>query len=406
MVYRIVVGLLTIIGLVVNVRLYRDTSQASIDREVLQQLNYLEAALQGGAGDEMQALFPEGFFFTHVLYGLTWVELSQASSVAPQVRDRALDQARWALEQLESAEGTRVYDQALDPPYGIFYAGWHTWLEGGLLTMQDAQAYDSTDVERFIANCERLAMAFAQRETPFLESYRGAAWPSDALVGIAALRLHDRLFAPRFEHTTTEWLTRVKSRLDPATRLIPHEARLPEGGVAEGARGSSQSLMLRFLIEVDAAFAQVHYRRFRRQFVSTRGGIPGVREYAKGTSGPGDIDSGPVVFDLGAAATIVTLGTARTYGDQALADPLLQTIESLGLPLSPGGKKRYLFGQLPIGDAFLAWSKVARPHQELHTVAPYAPVGRWWWRLPFHGITFVLVMLVWIPVVRSKYRSS
>ena len=46
----------------------------------------------------MQGLFPEGDFFTHVLYGLSWVQVGQRPGVAPATRD----QARAALfESLE-----------------------------------------------------------------------------------------------------------------------------------------------------------------------------------------------------------------------------------------------------------------------------------------------------------------
>ncbi|MEV5504756.1 hypothetical protein AB0M50_56070, partial [Nonomuraea fuscirosea] len=42
---------------------------------VRRQLAFLRGALDAGAAEDAQALFPEGYFFLHVLYGLTWVEL-------------------------------------------------------------------------------------------------------------------------------------------------------------------------------------------------------------------------------------------------------------------------------------------------------------------------------------------
>ena len=406
MLYRVVIILVTGVLLLINVRLYSGARAGDLDEQALKQLTYLEQALQGGAGEEMQGLFPEGFFFIHALYGLTWIELARHATGEPGLRERALLQARWALEQLESDEGRRVFNRTLDPPYGVFYAGWRTWLHGGMLAIQDPQAYDSTEVHRYVSACERLSMAFDRSETPFLPSYQGAAWPSDALVGIAALRLHDLLFEPRFEGTIAHWLAEAKSRLDPGTGLLPHEVDYQSGQATEGARGSSQALMLRFLFEVDPDFARAQYRRFRRSFVTTLGGLPGVREYPKGGSGTGDIDSGPVVFGLGAAATIVALGTARTYGDQALAEPLMQTIEALGFSWTWAGKKRYLFGQLPIGDAFLVWSKIARPVTASAPIATNTSIVKWWWRLPLHSGALLIVGLLWMPVFRRKFRTS
>src|SRR4029077_12781593 len=68
---------------------------------VRRQLTYLRAALEAGAGTDAQALFPEGDFFLHELYGLTWVELGQRA-VQPA---RALAEARWALSQLDTPSG-------------------------------------------------------------------------------------------------------------------------------------------------------------------------------------------------------------------------------------------------------------------------------------------------------------
>jgi hypothetical protein len=42
----------------------------------------------------MQEPFPEGYFFSYALYGLTWVDVGMRDG-AP--RDRALAEARWAL---------------------------------------------------------------------------------------------------------------------------------------------------------------------------------------------------------------------------------------------------------------------------------------------------------------------
>ena len=73
MLYRVVIILVTGVLLLINVRLYSGARAGDLDEQALKQLTYLEQALQGGAGEEMQGLFPEGFFFIHALYGLTWI---------------------------------------------------------------------------------------------------------------------------------------------------------------------------------------------------------------------------------------------------------------------------------------------------------------------------------------------
>src|SRR5687767_5941653 len=62
---------------------------------VRRQLAFIRSELNSGAGERAQQLFPEGYFFLHVLYGLSWVELGMRKSVGQ--RAEALRQARWAL---------------------------------------------------------------------------------------------------------------------------------------------------------------------------------------------------------------------------------------------------------------------------------------------------------------------
>jgi hypothetical protein len=59
------------------------------------------------------------------------------------------------------------------------------------------------------------------------------------------------------------------------------------------------------------------------------------------------------------------------------ADPLLHASEGFGLPVSWGGAKRYLFGVVPIGDAFLVWSKAARPWIAPSKTSELPAVVRW-----------------------------
>ncbi|MFI1471371.1 hypothetical protein [Streptomyces wuyuanensis] len=61
------------------------------------------------------------------------------------------------------------------------------------------------------------------------------------------------------------------------------------------------------------------------------------------------------------SASVVTAGAAQVHGDAALAEGLTNLGELLGVPVDTPWTKRYAFGLLPIGDAFVAWSKTAPP---------------------------------------------
>lgn len=334
----------------------------------------------------MQRRFPEGYFFSYVLYGLTWVDVALHDTGR---RDEALREARWALERLDSRQGRAPFDAGLRPARGVFYVGWSSRLRGGVIELA---GLDAPEVARLTADCDALAEAFDETG-PFLEAYPGQAWPVDSTVAIAALRLHDRLLGPRYRPVIDAWMTQAAGRLDPDTGLLPHRSAPHR----EGSRGSSQAVIQRFLPEIDPDWAQAQYRRFRSLFVVTRLGQPGVREYPPGRSGAGDVDSGPLILGISASASVVTLGAARMHGDQALAGPLTGLGEAIGLPLQLGSNKRYLLGLMPVADAFLAWAAAAQPLDTLDG-ATYPRVVGWWWRLPWHVLTLLTIGMLWLPL--------
>lgn len=397
--YAFSASLLTLLLTLANVRLHIPAARAytyrQVGPDVVPQLQYLGEALRQGAGARMQGLFPEGYFFSHVLYGLSWVEVGVRQPARAPLRTEALDEARWALEQLEGSAGRAPFDLELDPPYGVFYTGWTTWLRGGIVRL------DRTDVAttaRFVADCEALAAAFEGSETPFLPAYPGQAWPVDSVVAIAALRLHDAMLPPRYTDVVGDWLAAARTRLDPATGLLPHRVDPQTGALLEGTRGSSQSVIQRFLVDVDPTWARGQYLLFRRQFVVSPMVVVGVREYPPGEAGLGDVDSGPLIGGVSASATVVTLGAAQVHGDRTLAAPILHQSEGLGFPVEVGETKRYALGVLPVGDAFLVWSKSARPWVAGPMQLTLPRVVPWWWRLPWHALALALVAFLWSPI--------
>jgi hypothetical protein len=156
----------------------------------------------------------------------------------------------------------------------------------------------------------------------------------------------------------------MQTKLD-KNGLIPHSVDLGHGDAIGKARGSSQSLILAFLIDIDSNFAKTQYQQFKNLFVDERFGLPGIREYVKGETHFGDIDSGPVILGIGGAASIVGMGTCGQYHDMTLYDGLSNSIKGFGMTYSLFGKRRYLFGQIPMADAFIAWSQSRVPLHNL-----------------------------------------
>lgn len=348
-------------------------------RAAIAQLTHLEHGLEERA-NEMQRIFPEGRVFTLALYGLAWVDIGRAAK-DEATRARALAEARRALALVDAPASREGFGPAGGLPFGVFYEGWTRHLRAGVLHLAGGATRDTA----FRGACARLDSAY-RANGPWVESYPGEAWPADAASGAAVLRSCGTLLDPRYTRTAQDWLRAALARADPATGLIPHAAGSPQ------PRGESVALMIRFIYEIDPAVAAAQYRGFETTFATRFGGLlPAAREYPRGTSGGGDIDSGPVVLGVSAPASVVGIAAARITGHPAAAADLRATPEVLGVPIQLGRGRSYAFGKLPIGEAFLAWASVVRPWNQ--PPAPLSPAPS-----PYAGWRWIW-MTIWTAVL-------
>jgi hypothetical protein len=272
--------------------------------------------------------------------------------------------------------------------------------------LQSPEKRPKDEVERFQEKCQEMAEAFEHSQLPFLTSYTSQTWPVDSVVAIAALRLHDKLYPPRFANTIERWKSAARQSAEASTGLLPHRVDSQTGEILEGARASSQSLIVRFLLEIDPAWAQTQYTSFRQQFIRPVFGIYGTHEYPPGVFSLGDVDSGPLIGGVSLSATVVSLAAAQVYGDRNLADAYLQSGEALGFPWQIGAEKSYAFGLLPVGDAFLVWAKTSSPWVAEKQTTEWPPLVPWYWRLPAHLVSIVFMVIVWLVDLRKLSSGS
>ena len=76
----------------------------------------------------------------------------------------------------------------------------------------------------------------------------------------------------------------------------------------------------------------------------------------------------------------------QRYGDTTTAVSLRNSIEAFGLPTRGRHGKRYLFGQLPIADAFIAWGNSVEASRELRS--------RDQWRGTFRGLSALVILVL------------
>ncbi len=387
--YRSIILILLFFVVILNVRLYysptfSEIEDVSFNQSVYEQLQFIKAQINLGQDDEMQALYPEGYIFIHALYALSWKDLIQDIPKTSRKFKEGLTEIRHSLKAILSEQAKSIYPEDLPIPNSAFYTGWSTLILGHLLKLEGEKHLYQSDMRRFHKNCEIIEDALSKTTSPYFESYTGDAWPVDTTVAVAALQLHDKLYTPRYQQTIQDWVQKVRRHLDPHTGLIPHAVDAISNESIKGARGCSQSLTLNFLYDIDPLFAHEQFEQFISLFLDKRIGLQGLREYPKGTSGSADIDSGPVIWGIGASATIVGLRTLRRFGHHDQASMIRNNLESFGFPISVDEKKRYLFGQVLMADVFIAWSNALE--------TKHRPIQNPWWRLQFHLSSFIFIL--------------
>jgi len=352
--------------------------------------------LRNGAAEDMQQLFPEGYVFLHALYGLGWCEVASRLNDKSDLYQEAHAEIQCAYDHVDSDAGKSIFSEYQILPRGAFYNGWSSYLLVKKLSIEQPAKRNPEEIARFETQCKSIAEALAAQPSPYLTSYPGAAWPADMVLCMASLSAHDKVFDAHYRMEIGAWLKKVKARLDPHG-LIPHEVHPRSGAMVEQARGCSQSLMLCFLPDIDTEFCLEQYTRYRGLFLDHRFGLPGIREYPPGNFGLGDVDSGPVFLQIGSVASIVGIRSLRVNGDISEATMLRNSLEPFALPLSSGDEKKYFFGQMPMGDAFLAWAHAAGQAEDM--------VEESAWRIKFHSYSAAIILLSALGYWYSKKRA-
>lgn len=393
---------LIIIVLVINCRLYyspevRIDEGQKVNVDLLNQLQGLKSSLGNHADRDMQQLFPEGFIFMNALYGLAWCNVIEDADRQSRIFLEGSEEIQKSLSKINSDEGRAPFYESLPLSHGAFYTGWSSYLLGKKLSLEKIEDHDPEEAERFKKQCEKIALAI--EENVFPESYKGGAWPADAIVCVATLVMHDKIFTPLYDSTVHGWVEKVKTLLD-THGLIPHSINPSDNKTIEGARGSSQSLMLIFLNEIDKGFAEKQFQIYYENFVDQKMGLMGIREYPKGYPGDGDIDSGPVILQMGASATLAGMQTLNLYHKIEEGTAIRKGIEAIGFPTNQAHSKSYLFGLMPMADTFIAWSDSSVETE--NTEHPF---------LMFHLYSVTLItstiLLCWaiLRLTRKKYSS-
>ena len=340
----------------INFKLYHSPNfttknKITYDSGQLKHLRFIQEKMNQDAALEMQKLYPEGYVFMNALYGLAWAEFGE------KIKDKnaalyreALGQVNYATLAVFSPTGTSIFPKEQRITYGAYYSGWSNYLLGKKILLNPKQETD--DNTRFKNKCEEIAKVITTGNSPYVASYRNQTWPADITVAVASLALHDRIFETRYQDTIQIWINRVKNNLN-EKGMIPHDYY--EGSNPSVSRGSSMSLMLCFLHEIDPYFSNELFSKYKDEFLTYKFGLPGIREHYKDIDLGADVDSGPVILSVGGSASIVGQKAMALHGEKTIAKGIRNSIEGFGLGWEGKKSKNYLLGRLAMADVFIAW---------------------------------------------------
>lgn len=155
-------------------------------------------------------------------------------------------------------------------------------------------------------------------------SYENVAlrWPADQSATLASLARFDAAHGTTLlEEPLAAWEKELERHVDADTGL-PRSEVTGRGPGAKFPRGCAQSFMTKYLAEADPALAARWWTAYREHFFVRVGPVVGFREWPRGVERRADVDSGPIVFGIGTAASAFALAAARSQGDTALAAQL------------------------------------------------------------------------------------
>ena len=206
---------------------------------------------------------------------------------------------------------------------------------------------------------DALTRRMAAAPNGLVETYPGEWYPVDNAPLLASIAVHAR--ATNRPSTTLRMLEENYRRraVDPVTGLL-FQALAADGSPRDKPRGSGSALAAFFFSHGMPALSREIFQAVRRELATNVLGFGAIREYPRGESGSGDIDSGPVVFGFGFSATGFSIGGARVCADGELFHRLYASARLAGAPIHPSGRIEFVTAG-PLGNAILLAMLTARP---------------------------------------------
>lgn len=193
-----------------------------------------------------------------------------------------------------------------------------------------------------------------------LPSYPEEYYPMDNCAVAGSIGMHSRATGTDRSDFLRRWGENFRNRyVERKTGLLIQAVDRNSGAGIDHPRGSGTALGAYWLSFADPKLSAELFDAIRRELADPLLGFGGIKEYPKGITGSGDVDSGPVVFGYGVSPTGFTISLSRIHGDRDLYRRLYASAQLLGAPIHRGGRKHYVMGG-SLGDAILFAMLTAR----------------------------------------------
>ena len=299
------------------------------------------------------------------IYQMTILGLGQIVREHPELRDAYLPAMRAAADRLVDPKtlryAARVWGgSGLDrmrPGEGHAYLGYVNMALGMLRAVDPATPHAALN--------DRLTEAFAERlgsaPTGLIETYPGETWPPDVAAVAGSIGLHDQVTGTDRHGLLARWAERFDKCAVHKSGYLVQRVRSGSCKPLDAPRGSGTAIASYFIGFADAPLSRRLY-----DAIATRGriswlGFAGVREYAPGFKGKGDLNAGPMVLGASVGATGYALGAARAHGDLEFYRELFRSVTLAGVPSDTGGGATRFATGGALGNALLLAMLTANP---------------------------------------------
>lgn len=281
--------------------------------------------------------------------------LGQAVLAHSEERARLVPAMRRSVERLIAADTNAFGTAAWGHPglSELAHGRGHGYLGYANLALSMLRLVDSNTPRASLNDELTEALAARLEAAPYalFETYPGESYPPDIAMVAGSIALHDCATGRPPRAFMSAWRTSFERYIDRESGLLYQAAQADSGLTIGPPRGSGTAIAAYATSFADPQLSRELYAGLRRQALSGLGfGV--MREYAAGRSGDGDIDSGPVLWGVGVAATGFALAAARLHGDQQLFTELYRTVDLFGVSLGDRHGRHFMSGG-PLGNAIV-----------------------------------------------------